>query len=73
MTAQPDKVIQPEKPVLPIRQEVGLILKRVIPPNGWKRVFHEVAIQGFISDKVRDEILVLLCQRIEKMEDAKRS
>lgn len=68
MQPTPDKVIPEEKPILPLRQEVGLIVHRVIPAKGWQKVFHELAVQGVVDDKMRDKLLILLCQRVEKLE-----
>lgn len=69
MIAQPDKVIPKDEPLLPIRQQIGLILHRVISQNGLKKVFHDLSIQGFINDRIRDELIILLCQRVEKLEN----
>jgi hypothetical protein len=69
MEVKPD-VIEPRiEPFLPIRQEVGLILNHAIPVNGWERVFKGLASQGILDDKARDDLLILLCKRVEKLEN----
>lgn len=69
MPATPD-IIKPQKKTrLPIRQEIGLLLNRMIPENGWRQIFSKLSTQGILDDKAKLEILVALCERLEYIEE----
>jgi hypothetical protein len=53
-----------------IREEASAILKIRIEPNRWKQTMNRLDVQGAFTRKHERDFLVMLCEHVEKLEEA---
>ena len=53
-----------------IREEASAILKIRIEPNHWKQMMDRLDVQGAFTRKHERDFLVMLCEHVEKLEEA---
>lgn len=51
-----------------IREQVSTRLGVRIPDNGWKETFDLVSVTGKLDHKTVVDLLLILCQKIEELE-----
>jgi hypothetical protein len=53
-----------------IRQDASAILKLRIEPGRWKQTMDRLDVQGAFTRKHERDFLVMLCEHVEKLEEA---
>lgn len=51
-----------------IREEVSKLVGLPIPKNGWDRIFYTLAVQGKMTQRLMQDLLVIICKKLEETE-----